>query len=86
MLKPNCCMVEEIKIYIGYVIPQHIIINVVHWFQVLGLNVFLFQYFEVASLEPTFIQIGGKYDVKNVSHLAIAYSIIRIKGNKSFCK
>jgi hypothetical protein len=69
-------MVEEIEIYVGYVIPHHIIINMLHWFQVLGLNVFFFQYFEVASLELTFIQIGGKYDVKNVSHLAIAHSII----------
>jgi hypothetical protein len=72
VLSPNLCMVEEIEIYIGYVIPQHIIINMLHWFQVLSLNVFFFQYFEVAS----FIQIGGKYDVKNVSHLAIAHSII----------
>jgi hypothetical protein len=59
VLRPNLCMVEEIEIYIGYVIPQHIIINMLHRFQVLGLNVFFSQYFEVALFKLTFIQIGG---------------------------
>jgi hypothetical protein len=38
----------------------------------------------IGTFQPTFIKIGGKYDVENFLQLVIAHSIIWINGANNF--